>query len=100
MGAPTVPSDLAPAPPFCPHYGICGSCQLQHVSDAAASQWKTRRLADALARRGMPVVGYMEARSAAIAPIEACPVAVPALRQAPAMVAALAVAAGRFKTLD
>jgi 23S rRNA (uracil1939-C5)-methyltransferase len=42
----------------------------------------------------------MSARSHAIAPIGACPVAVPALRQAPATVTALAAAAGRFRQID
>ena len=130
MGAPTRPSDLESAAPFCPHYGTCGSCQLQHVTDAAARQWKTSRLAEALAQRGVPLpgagidyvlaegegrrrltlharldrgrpaIGYMAARSPAIVPIETCPVAVPVLRQAPAIVAALAAAAGRFRQID
>src|SRR4051794_16994394 len=130
MRPPTLPSDLESAVPFCPHYGSCGSCQLQHVTDAAARQWKTGRLADALAQRGVPlpgagigyvlaegegrrrltlharldsgrpVVGYIAARSPAIVPIETCPVAVPALRLAPAIVAALAAAAGRFRQID
>jgi len=123
-------ADLAPAEPFCPHYGPCGGCQLQHVTDEAARQWKTRRLADALAGRGVPlpsegigyvlaegegrrrltlharldrdrpIVGYMSAGSHAIVPIAACPVAVPPLRQAPDLVTALAAAAGRFRRID
>jgi 23S rRNA (uracil1939-C5)-methyltransferase len=130
MSATTLPDDLAGAEPFCPHYGTCGGCQLQHVSDDAARRWKIERFAHALSARGVPrpddgiayvlaegegrrrltlharrdrgilAVGYMAARSHRIARIDACPVAVPALRRAPAIVAALAAAAGRFKAID
>jgi 23S rRNA (uracil1939-C5)-methyltransferase len=130
MSAPTLPADLAGAEPFCPYYGTCGGCQLQHVSDDAAARWKIERLGHALSARAVPLpgdgiayvpaegegrrrltlharrdrgtlaVGYMAARSHRIAAIDACPVAVPALRHAPAIVAALAAAAGRFKALD
>src|SRR5262245_3990512 len=130
MSAITLPDDLAGAEPFCPYYGTCGGCQLQHVSDDAARCWKIARLRDALSARAVPlpgggiayvpaegegrrrltlharrdrstlVVGYMAARSHQIAAIDACPVAVPALRRSPAIAAALATAAGRFKALD
>jgi 23S rRNA (uracil1939-C5)-methyltransferase len=130
MSATTLPDDLAGAEPFCPYYGTCGGCQLQHVSDDAARRWKSQRLGDALSARAVPLphddiayvpaegegrrrltlharrdrgtlaVGYMAARSHRIAAIDACPVAVPALRQAPAIVAALAAAAGRFEAID
>ncbi|HEX2429614.1 MAG TPA: RNA methyltransferase [Aestuariivirgaceae bacterium] len=130
MSATTLPDDLAGAEPFCPHYGTCGGCQLQHVSDDAARRWKIERVAQAVSARGVPLpgdgiayvpaegegrrrltlharresgtlaVGYMAARSHRIAAIDACPVAIPALREAPAIVAALASAAGRFKALD
>lgn len=41
------------APP-CPLFGRCGGCRLQHWDDAAYADWKTARLADALARAGYP----------------------------------------------
>ena len=51
--------------------------------------------------RSTLAVSYMAARSQRIAAIEACPVAIPALREAPAFVPRrLASVAGRFKAID
>jgi len=38
--------------PPCPHFGACGGCALQHLSDAAYGAWKTDIARTALARRG------------------------------------------------
>lgn len=38
--------------PRCPVFGRCGGCQLQHMEYTEQLRWKTRRVADALARIG------------------------------------------------
>ncbi len=38
--------------PFCPVFGICGGCQLQHLSYAAQLQWKRNVVREALQRIG------------------------------------------------
>lgn len=51
---------IAPGPsrtePPCPHYGQCGGCALQHLTDDAYAHWKQQRLTNALARAG--ITGY------------------------------------------
>lgn len=42
------------ATPACPHYGACGGCALQHVTDDFYRGWKRARVVDALARAGFP----------------------------------------------
>jgi 23S rRNA (uracil1939-C5)-methyltransferase len=44
-----VPGESRVAPP-CPHYGRCGGCTLQHVSDGAYEEWKRGLLLAALHR--------------------------------------------------
>lgn len=39
--------------PPCPHYGQCGGCQLQHVSDEAIVALKTRVINEALEKYGL-----------------------------------------------
>jgi 23S rRNA (uracil1939-C5)-methyltransferase len=41
------------AEPPCRHFGRCGGCALQHVSDAALAGWKRDQIATALAQRGL-----------------------------------------------
>jgi 23S rRNA (uracil1939-C5)-methyltransferase len=46
--------------PPCPHFGRCGGCALQHVSDAALANWKREQIAVALAQRGLKDVQIAE----------------------------------------
>ncbi len=41
------------AEPPCPHFGTCGGCALQHLSDSAYGAWKQDLLVQALAQRGL-----------------------------------------------
>ncbi|MBU1230169.1 MAG: 23S rRNA (uracil(1939)-C(5))-methyltransferase RlmD [Proteobacteria bacterium] len=47
---------LSPSPeavtPFCPHFGLCGGCSLQHLAPASQLAWKQRQILDALKRIG------------------------------------------------
>jgi len=48
---------LAPGPgraaPPCRHFGLCGGCALQHLSDPLYAEWKRALVGAALARRGL-----------------------------------------------
>ena len=116
------------ADPFCPHFGRCGGCALQHLAPAAYAAWKRGLVVDALARAGLdapvaPLVeahgagrrritlhlrrvegalraGFMAARSHALAAIGTCPIAVPALARAPAVAEMLAAPLGDRKPVD
>ncbi|MEO5337509.1 MAG: class I SAM-dependent RNA methyltransferase [Magnetospirillum sp. WYHS-4] len=48
---------LEPAPtrvaPFCPLFGSCGGCALQHADAASHAAWKVQQVTEALAHRGI-----------------------------------------------
>ncbi|WP_108398470.1 class I SAM-dependent RNA methyltransferase [Devosia submarina] len=113
---------LEPAPnriePFCPHFGSCGGCQLQHMDRPSYEAFKTglvetplgfagidakisrfidaagdgRRRATLHARR--EGAGYMRLRSHQVHDIDACPILVPALVRAPEIARAVMDAIG------
>lgn len=96
--------------PFCPHYGRCGGCQLQHWRAEPYRAWKAALVTEALKARGIDfdvadcidahgagrrrvalhvrkrsgvvTAGYMEARSHTLRDIDHCPVLEPALARA------------------
>ena len=103
---------LTPSPdraqPFCPAYGRCGGCQLQHLSLSAYAAWKREVVQRALERAGFtvevapvmlahgrgrrraivhvrfaeggPRAGFMAARSHDLQALDACPILVPELK--------------------
>ncbi|MCC5978662.1 MAG: class I SAM-dependent RNA methyltransferase [Salinarimonas sp.] len=105
--------------PFCPVYGECGGCVAQHIGSGLYAAWKRGLLEHALGRAGLETtiaqlvpaagegrrrltfhavrgddanlrVGFMAARSHDLVAIDHCPVAEPALADAPAIAARLA----------
>jgi 23S rRNA (uracil1939-C5)-methyltransferase len=128
--APTASSDKhrlvaveAPSPdriaPFCPYFGTCGGCAIQHWQPEAYRAWKRQIVVDTLERAGIACevaaivdahgagrrrvtlharrdasdelnVGFAEAGSHAIVPIAQCPILDPALDQALDVARALA----------
>ncbi|MEO6394279.1 MAG: RNA methyltransferase [Devosia sp.] len=91
--------------PFCPYFGVCGGCTLQHFGPASYTALKTELVAAPLreariAAEIAPLIaghgdgrrratlhargkaaGYMRARSHELLDIAACPILVPALQQ-------------------
>ncbi len=45
--------------PPCPHFGTCGGCGLQQLSDAAYGAWKQGLVSQALAQRGLHEIPVM-----------------------------------------
>lgn len=107
------------AEPFCPYYGTCGGCTLQHLGPASYDATKRGLVEDALryhqvqatiaptiaahgdGRRRATLhargkeVGYMAARSHDLVDIVECPILVPALRErAPALTRPIAATIG------
>lgn len=113
---------ITPAPnratPFCPHFGACGGCQLQHMDRPSYEAFKTglvetplhfagvdipvsrfidaagngRRRATLHARR--EGAGYMRLRSHQVHDLDTCPIVVPALARAPDIARAVMQAIG------
>ena len=97
--------------PFCPHFGACGGCAIQHWTHADYLAWKHGLVVTALAQAGIAAqvkpmidahgagrrritlharrgtdgkisVGFAAAQSHAIVPIDVCPILDPGLRGA------------------
>ncbi len=113
---------LTPAPnriePFCPHFGTCGGCQLQHMDAQSYAAFKTELIETALRQVGLAnrverfitahgsgrrratlharkdSAGYMQLRSHNLLDLDACPILVPALKRAPEIARALGAAIG------
>jgi 23S rRNA (uracil1939-C5)-methyltransferase len=113
---------LSPAPnriePFCPHFGTCGGCQLQHMEAQSYAAFKTELVEAALRQAGLEArverfitahgagrrratlharkdrAGYMQLRSHDLLDLDACPILEPALRRAPDIARALGTAIG------
>jgi 23S rRNA (uracil1939-C5)-methyltransferase len=99
------------AEPFCPYFGTCGGCTLQHLGPASYTAYKRSLVEDALrfshvqatlepmieahgdGRRRATLhargkeVGYMAARSHDLIDIVKCPILVPALQERAAALA-------------
>ena len=93
--------------PFCPHFGTCGGCQLQHMAADAYVAFKTGLVETPLLQAGIEAkverfvhaggagrrratlharkdaAGYMRARSHDLLDLDICPILVPALKPAP-----------------
>jgi 23S rRNA (uracil1939-C5)-methyltransferase len=102
--------------PFCQHYATCGGCKFQHWRAEAYRAWKLELVRQALAGQGLPAevmelvdahgdgrrrvsfhvrkidgewrAGFMEQKSHDLAPLDHCPVLVPALQDSPELAAA------------
>jgi 23S rRNA (uracil1939-C5)-methyltransferase len=105
--------------PFCPYFGTCGGCQLQHLGPQAYIAFKTGLVETPLRQAGIDravdrftmahgegrrratlharkdAAGYMRLRSHDLLDLEACPILVPDLvKRAPQIARALGSAVG------
>ncbi|KMO37562.1 RNA methyltransferase [Methylobacterium tarhaniae] len=116
--------------PFCPYFGTCGGCAIQHLAPGAYADWKRDLVVGALARAGIeapvaplldahgsgrrritlhvrageggPQAGFMAARSHALVAIDHCPITEAALHRAPEIARAVSrpLGGGGGKPLD
>ncbi|MGE7417610.1 class I SAM-dependent RNA methyltransferase [Methylobacterium tarhaniae] len=116
--------------PFCPYFGTCGGCAIQHLAPGAYAEWKRDLVVGALARAGIeapvaplldahgsgrrritlhvrageggPQAGFMAARSHALVAIDHCPITEAALHRAPEIARAVSrpLGGGGGKPLD
>ncbi len=99
--------------PFCPHYGACGGCQIQHLDRETYRAFKTGLVETPLRQAGIEAevtrfvdaagagrrratlharkdaAGYMGLRSHDLLNLDHCPILVPALARAPDMARAI-----------
>lgn len=99
--------------PFCPHFGICGGCQLQHLDPESYAAFKRGLVESALSHANIatPVAALVDARgngrrratlhvrkegagfmafhTHTLHPIDLCPILVPPLARAPAIARAI-----------
>ena len=104
--------------PFCPHFGPCGGCQLQHLDAESYTAFKRGLVEVALSHAGIEVpiaplidaqgtgrrrttlharktgAGFMGFHSHTIENLDRCPILVPALAEAPAIARAIYAAVG------
>lgn len=104
--------------PFCPHYGACGGCQLQHMAPEAYRAFKIGLVETPLMQAGIDAkvqkfvdaggagrrratlharkdaAGYMRLRSHDLLDLDACPILVPALKPAPDIARAIGAMIG------
>ena len=95
--------------PFCPHFGVCGGCAIQHWRESAYQAWKRDLVISALAQAGIKTsvgdlvdahgdgrrravlharrsnrdiveVGFSAPRAHVIVPIDHCPVLAPSMK--------------------
>lgn len=114
--------------PFCPLFGTCGGCAVQHLAEVPYRAWKRGLVVDTLARAGLDLTvgdlvdahgvgrrrvvlharrldgniraGFMAARSHDLVPVPACPVLVPELAGAVRAAERVAAMIGLAKPLD
>lgn len=104
--------------PFCPHFGSCGGCQLQHMDRSSYEAFKIGLVETPLHFAGIDVkvsrfidaagegrrraslharkegAGYMRLRSHQVHDLDACPILVPGLSKAPDIARAVMQAVG------
>uniref|UniRef100_UPI002FC8B891 class I SAM-dependent RNA methyltransferase n=1 Tax=Devosia sp. TaxID=1871048 RepID=UPI002FC8B891 len=104
--------------PFCPHFGACGGCQLQHMDRASYEAFKTGLVETPLRFAGIDATvtrfidaggdgrrratlharaegaGYMRLRSHQVHDLDHCPIVVPGLAKAPDIARAVMQAVG------